>query len=114
MCIGKGAVTVVNSSDGYICGGYTDVAWCGGADWKSSTESFLFSLKDHAGVGPAKMPIQDRPGGLRSSSQFMFMAQLLEMIVMFMLPLTQMRILDRFAVLAIRINFQAIPMITTS
>ena len=44
--------------DGYICGGYTDVAWCGGADWKSSTESFLFSLKDHTGVSQVKMPIK--------------------------------------------------------
>jgi len=64
MCDGKGAtVTVVKSSGGYIFGGYTEVAWSGvawsgGVGYKSSTESFLFSLKDHAGVGPVKMPIK--------------------------------------------------------
>ena len=60
MCDGKGAtVTVVKSSGGYIFGGYTDVAW-GQSDgqYKSSTESFMFSLKDHAGVGPVQMPIK--------------------------------------------------------
>ena len=59
MCNGKGAtVTVVKSSGGYIFGGYTDVAWGERGGWKSSAESFLFSLKDHAGIGPVKMPIK--------------------------------------------------------
>jgi len=26
--------------------------------WKSSTDTFIFSLKDHAGVGPVKMPVK--------------------------------------------------------
>ena len=59
MCNGKGAtVTVVKSSGGYIFGGYTGVAWGESGGWKSSAESFLFSLKDHAGIGPVKMPIK--------------------------------------------------------
>jgi len=60
LCDGKGAtVTVVKSSDGYIFGGYTDAAWGGtsAGTYKPSTVSFLFSLKDHAGIGPVKMPI---------------------------------------------------------
>ena len=76
MCDGKGAtVTVVKSSGGYIFGGYTDVAWSGEAEdshedsndvvqvFKSSTESFLFSLKDHEGIGPVKMPIKSDKTG---------------------------------------------------
>jgi len=64
MCDGKGAtVTVVKSSGGYIFGGYTDVAWSGGGGWKSSSKSFLFSLKDHAGVGPVQMPIKSDSTG---------------------------------------------------
>ena len=43
-------MTVVKYSDGYIFGGYTDVAWMGGRDrvvgYESSVESFLFTLKD--------------------------------------------------------------------
>ena len=59
MCNGKGAtVTVVKSSGGYIFGGYTDVAWSGGGGrYRSSSESFQFSLKDDEGIGPVKMPI---------------------------------------------------------
>ena len=58
MCDDKGAtVTVVRSSDGYIFGGYTDVAWGDDGEWKSSTESFLFSLEDYYSIGPVKMPI---------------------------------------------------------
>jgi len=60
MCDGKGVtVTFVKSSDGYIFGGYTDVAWGGeGGVYKSFVESFMFSLKEHAGIGPVKMPIK--------------------------------------------------------
>jgi len=59
MCDGKGAtIVVVKSSDGYIFGGYTDVAWVTNPAHKSSSVSFLYSLKDHAGIGPVKMPIK--------------------------------------------------------
>eukprot|EP00979_Chaetoceros_neogracilis_P003672 scaffold652_cov188-Chaetoceros_neogracile.AAC.18 len=59
MCDDKGAtITVVKSSDGYIFGGYTDVAWGTDNDYKFSSVSFLYSLKDHAGIGPVKMPIK--------------------------------------------------------
>eukprot|EP00979_Chaetoceros_neogracilis_P003668 scaffold652_cov188-Chaetoceros_neogracile.AAC.14 len=59
MCDGKGAtITVVKCSGGYIFGGYTDVAWGTNGYYKSSSESFLYSLKYHAGIGPVKMPIK--------------------------------------------------------
>eukprot|EP00979_Chaetoceros_neogracilis_P012637 scaffold3389_cov188-Chaetoceros_neogracile.AAC.12 len=58
ICDGKGATIVVaKSSDGYIFGGYTDIAWGIISDYKASSVSFLYSLKDHAGIGPVKMPI---------------------------------------------------------
>ncbi len=64
MCDVKGAtVTVVKSSGGYIFVGYTDVAWGQIQGFRSSTESFLFSLKDHAGIGPVKMPIMNNETG---------------------------------------------------
>jgi hypothetical protein len=59
LCDGNGAtITVVKSRDGYIFGGYTDVAWRTDNDYKSSSVSFLYSLKNHAGIGPVKMPIK--------------------------------------------------------
>ena len=59
MCDYKGAtITVVKSSNGYIFGGYTDVAWGTNPGYKSSSVSFLYSLKDHAGIGPVKIPIK--------------------------------------------------------
>jgi hypothetical protein len=55
----KGATTtVVKNSDGYIFGGYTDVAWERNGSYKSSSVSFFYSLKDHAGIGPVKMSIK--------------------------------------------------------
>jgi len=64
MCDGKGAtVTAVRSSAGYIFGGYTDVVWGKSGKYQYSTASFLFSLKDHAGVGPVKMPIKTEEMG---------------------------------------------------
>ena len=64
MCNGKGAtVTVVKSSGGYIFGGYTGVAWGESKSWKTSIASFLFSLKDHAGIGAVKMPIMSNETG---------------------------------------------------
>jgi len=55
----KGAtIAVVKDSDGYIFGGYTDVAWGMNSVYKPSSISFLYSLKNHAGIGPVKMPIK--------------------------------------------------------
>jgi len=59
MCDGKGAtITVVKSSDGYIFGGYTDVAWGMKNSYKNSSVSFLYILKNQAGIGPVNMPIK--------------------------------------------------------
>jgi hypothetical protein len=59
MCDRKGATIVVaKSSAGYIFGGYTNVVWGMNGGYKLSSVSFLYSLKDHAGIGPVKMPIK--------------------------------------------------------
>ena len=58
LCDGKGAtITVVKSVDGYIFGGYTDISWSSPhpAVYRSSSKSFLFSFRSHAGVGPMKI-----------------------------------------------------------
>ena len=47
----------MQSSGGCVFGGYTDVTWGVGDEYKSSAAFFFFSLKDHAGIGPVKMPI---------------------------------------------------------
>jgi len=58
-CDGKGGtVVVVKSDEGYVFGGYTDVSWTSGLGFRSSSESFLFSLKCHAGLPAVKMGIK--------------------------------------------------------
>ena len=59
-CDGKGGTVVLVKSDkGYVFGGYTDVSWSSSYyGWKSSSESFLFSLKCHAGLPAVKMGIK--------------------------------------------------------
>jgi hypothetical protein len=50
-------VIAVTENGESICGGYLDPAWREGV-WAedSSSRSFLFTLKNHAGVGPTKFP----------------------------------------------------------
>ena len=104
MCNGKGAiVTVVKSSGGYIFEGYTDVSWRHIQGFRMSSESFLFSLKDHAGIGPVKMPIKSGKTG-HAVYHLQVMAQLLEAVLISSLPRMQMQILHLLVMLAIPIT----------
>ena len=74
--------------------------------WKSSTDTFIFSLKDHAGVGPVKMPIlsnNTEKAVIHDSSY----GPMFGMVMISVLPRMQMKILHLLAMLAIRISFQA-------
>jgi hypothetical protein len=54
--LSKTIVIAVNENGGSICGGYLDPAWRAN-DWaEDSSRSFLFTLKNDAGVGPTKFP----------------------------------------------------------
>jgi len=59
-CDGKGeTLTVIKTKQGYIFGGYTNCPWKSNKNiFQSSAESFLFSLKCYAGLGPTKMNIK--------------------------------------------------------
>lgn len=68
-CDGKGAtVVLVKSEGGYVFGGYTDVSWASSGGEKYSSESFLFSLKCHAGLPAVKMGIK---AGYESSATYL-------------------------------------------
>jgi hypothetical protein len=54
--LSKTVVIAVNENGGSICGGYLDPAWREGAWARDDSKSFLFTLKNHAGVGPTKFP----------------------------------------------------------
>ena len=59
LCDNQGpTVTVVKSSEGYIFGGYSDLAWACQAGWSSSTKAFLFGLHCHKGKEPVKMTVK--------------------------------------------------------
>ena len=51
-------LTVVKTVEGYVFGGYSDQTWNCNGGWKSSSSSFLFSLKCHAGLSPTKMKVK--------------------------------------------------------
>ena len=116
MFNGKGAtVTVVKSSDGYIFGEYTDVAWGQSGVCKKPVESFMFSLKDHAGVGTVKMPIKsNNTCHAVCHGHVTVLVHHLDTVPVSVLPRMQTQILHHIAMLAVRINFQAIPLILTS
>jgi hypothetical protein len=53
--LSKTVVIAVTENVESICGGYLDGAW-GESCWARDRKSFLFTLKNHAGVGPTKFP----------------------------------------------------------
>jgi hypothetical protein len=57
--LSKTVVIAVTENGESICGGYLDPAWREDAWAKDSSKSFLFTLKNHAGVGPTKFPKKD-------------------------------------------------------
>jgi hypothetical protein len=54
--LSKTVVIAVNSNCESICGGYLAPAWREDAWAHDDSKSFLFTLKNHAGVGPTKFP----------------------------------------------------------
>jgi hypothetical protein len=54
--LSKTVVIAVNENGESICGGYLDPAWRERAWARDSSKSFLFTLKNHAAVGPTKFP----------------------------------------------------------
>jgi hypothetical protein len=47
-------VIAVTENGASICGAYVEPAWVENAWYRDNRESFLFTLKNHAGVGPTK------------------------------------------------------------
>lgn len=57
-CDNKGAtVTIIKTTDGYVFGGYTDVAWNSVGSWQWSDKAFLFALHCHSGLPPTRMAL---------------------------------------------------------
>jgi hypothetical protein len=54
--LSKTVVIAVTENGESICGGYLDPAWREDAWAQDSSKSFLFTLKNHAEVGPTKIP----------------------------------------------------------
>jgi hypothetical protein len=54
--LSKTVVIAVNENGESICGGYLEPAWKEGAWSRDGIQSFLFTLKNPAGVGPTKFP----------------------------------------------------------
>mmetsp|Transcript_10923 Transcript_10923/g.22865 ORF Transcript_10923/g.22865 Transcript_10923/m.22865 type:complete len:591 (-) Transcript_10923:380-2152(-) len=55
-CNNQGAtLTVVQSTGGYVFGGYADESWSSSGGYKASPKAFLFVLRTHSGLGPIKM-----------------------------------------------------------
>jgi hypothetical protein len=54
--LSKTVVIAVNENGESICGGYFDPTWRESSSIPDPSESFLFTLKNHAGVGPTKFP----------------------------------------------------------
>jgi hypothetical protein len=55
--LSKTVVLAVNENGKSICGGYLEPAWRVGAWAEDGSKSFLFTLRNHAGVGPTKFPM---------------------------------------------------------
>jgi hypothetical protein len=54
--LSKTVVIAVTENGESICGAYLDPAWTEGTWAKDGSKSFLFTLKNHAGVCPTKFP----------------------------------------------------------
>ena len=55
-------LVTMKTSEGYVFGGYSDQSWEGN-EYKSSSSSFLFSLKCYAGLAPTRMKVQSGEEG---------------------------------------------------
>jgi hypothetical protein len=59
-CANKALLVVIKTTKGYVFGGYSSKSWWGSnqQSYIASSNSFLFSLKCHAGLPPTKMKIK--------------------------------------------------------
>eukprot|EP00957_Ditylum_brightwellii_P139481 10630243-Ditylum_brightwellii.AAC.1 len=59
-CDDKGpTLTIIQSTGGYVFGGFCDTAWSSDERDKTSPKAFLFTLKCHSGLPPTKMRLRD-------------------------------------------------------
>jgi len=54
----------------YIFGGYTDRDWHSGGSYRDSTDSFIFSFKNHYGLGPFKLHVKDSDNAMYGNSGY--------------------------------------------
>uniref|UniRef100_A0A7S2MT83 TLDc domain-containing protein n=1 Tax=Helicotheca tamesis TaxID=374047 RepID=A0A7S2MT83_9STRA len=60
LCDNQGpTVTVIESSEGYIFGGFADTPWSSSVEgFRPSPKAFLFGLKCYSDIGPSKMKLK--------------------------------------------------------
>jgi hypothetical protein len=59
QCNNKGpTITIIQSDDDYLFGGYTSVAWTSSGAWAVDSNAFLFTLTNPHNIPPTKYPIQ--------------------------------------------------------
>jgi hypothetical protein len=58
-CDNKGpTITIVQSNNNYLFGGYTSVAWTSSGSWAIDPNAFLFTLTNPNDILPTKYPVQ--------------------------------------------------------
>ncbi|XP_053403881.1 uncharacterized protein LOC128558478 isoform X2 [Mercenaria mercenaria] len=58
LCNNKGpTVTVIYSTQGTVCGGYSEKSWAPGSMYLRDEHAFLFRLRQNGKVAPAKFPV---------------------------------------------------------
>jgi hypothetical protein len=58
-CDGEGAtISIIQTTEGYTFGGYSDQSWKHSMTWKRSNESFLFSIQCFENLSPMKMELK--------------------------------------------------------
>ena len=56
-------LTVVETTDGHVIGGYSNTSWKSTGGWESANEAFLFALSGDGLAGPVKLELKDRDDG---------------------------------------------------
>ncbi|XP_078383091.1 uncharacterized protein LOC144665680 isoform X1 [Oculina patagonica] len=57
-CDGKQHTVTIIRKDQYVFGGYTDIAWDTSSSYGSSSNAFIFSLRNKEGLGPFKSMVK--------------------------------------------------------
>ncbi|XP_078383783.1 uncharacterized protein LOC144666255 [Oculina patagonica] len=58
-CDGKRDTVTIIKSGQYVFGGYTDIPWDGSLGWGSTSNAFIFSLRNKEGLGPFKSMVTE-------------------------------------------------------